>query len=77
VGIVSLIDGQMGRHGHDPKKLGPSTTRHEGDSASGWPGPMVGPGLGRNLGTVARHRPDKILGQADSDPIVNITFSYK
>jgi hypothetical protein len=54
--------GPMGRHGHGPKKPGPRTTRHEWDSASGWPGPMVGPGLGRDLGTVARQGPDTILG---------------
>jgi hypothetical protein len=66
-----------GPHEHDPKKPGPSMTQHEGDSASGRPGPMVGPGLGRDLGTVARHGPGTILGQPDSSPIVNITFSYK
>jgi hypothetical protein len=67
----------MGRHGHDPKKPGPSTTRHEGDSAWGWPGLVIGPGLGRDLGAVARHGPDTILDQPDSSSIVNITFSYK
>jgi hypothetical protein len=45
----------MGRHGNGPKKPGTRMAQHEGDSALGWHGPMVGPGLGRILGTVARH----------------------
>jgi hypothetical protein len=60
----------MGRHGHDPKKHDPNTTRHEGDSASGWPGTMVGPGLGCILGTVARHEHDPKNTQPDSGPIL-------
>jgi hypothetical protein len=63
--------------GHDPKKHGTRTTRHEEDSASSQFGPMVGPGLGRTLGTVARHGHDPILGQPDCSPIVNTTLSYK
>jgi hypothetical protein len=47
--------GTMGRPENGPKKPGTRTTRHEGGSASGWPGPMVRPGLGHTLGTVARH----------------------
>jgi hypothetical protein len=45
----------MGRHGNSPKKSGTRTARHGQDRASGRPGTMVGPGLGRTLGTVARH----------------------
>jgi hypothetical protein len=60
--------GPMGRYGHGPKKPGPSTTRHEGDSASGWPGPTVVPGLDRDLGTVAQHGPDMIFGPARLQP---------
>jgi hypothetical protein len=56
--------GPMGRHVDDPKKHDTRTTRHEGDSASGWPGLMVGPGMGRTLGTVARHGHNMIFGLA-------------
>jgi hypothetical protein len=47
--------GLMGQHGNGPEKPSTRTARHEDDSASGWHGPMVGPGLGRTLGTVAQH----------------------
>jgi hypothetical protein len=60
----------MGWHGHGPKKHRPNTTRHEGDSASGWPDTMVGPGLGRTLGTVARHGHGPKNTQPDSGPIL-------
>jgi hypothetical protein len=56
--------GPMGRHVDDPKKHDTRTIRHEGDSASGWPGLMVGPGMGRTLGTVARHGHNTIFGLA-------------
>jgi hypothetical protein len=56
--------GPTGRHVNDPKKHDTRTTRHEGDSASGWPDLMVGPGMGRTLGTVARHGHNTIFGLA-------------
>jgi hypothetical protein len=60
--------GPMGWHEHDSKKHDTRTVRHEEDSASGWPGPMVGPGLSRTLGTVARHGHDTIFGSARCSP---------
>jgi hypothetical protein len=47
--------GPLGRHGPGPKKPGTSTTRHGLRRATGWPGTRVGSGLGRILGTAARH----------------------
>jgi hypothetical protein len=47
--------GPLGRHGPGPKKPGTSTARHGLRRATGWPGTRVGPGLGRILGTAARH----------------------
>jgi hypothetical protein len=52
----------MVRHGHGLKKHDTSTTRHEGDRATGQLGTIVGPGLSRILGAVARHRHNTILG---------------
>jgi glycine/D-amino acid oxidase-like deaminating enzyme len=69
--------GQARWAGTGTTRKSPVLARHEGDSAWGWPGLMIGPGLGRDLGAVARHGPDTILDQPDSSSIVNITFSYK
>jgi hypothetical protein len=51
----------MDRHGNgsNSKKHSPRTARHD---ASGWHDPMVGPGLGRTLDTVARHGHVTIFG---------------
>jgi hypothetical protein len=47
--------GPLGRHENGPKKPGTSPERHAGRRSTGQPGTGVGPGLGRHLGTVARH----------------------
>jgi hypothetical protein len=62
--------GPMGRHGNGPKKHGPRTAQHGGVRASGRPGTIVGPCLGRHLGTAAQHGHDTKLGRPDVSPSI-------
>jgi hypothetical protein len=58
----------MDRHGNgsNSKKHSPRTARHD---ASGWHDPMVGPGLGCTLDTVARHGHVTIFGWSARRPV--------